>query len=68
MYSMIPGWSPQVGGLKVFNKLDAKIPENLVQNNDYMMPSEDLKQQKASPLKKPAYFSSNQGLTDLGKI
>lgn len=67
---MIPGWSPQVGVLKPFQNIDAKVSENLITNN---APNEENAIQntnntQASPLKKQAFFSQNPIVTNLGEI
>lgn len=68
LYSMIPGWSPQVGVLAPFQKLDTKVSENLITNNstNEENPVQNANNVQASPLKKHAFFSQNPIVTNLG--
>ena len=62
---MIPGWSPQVGGvLKPFQKVDPKLSDNLINNNN-TSPTEE-GQNLSPPLKKQPYFAPNALVTNLG--
>lgn len=62
---MIPGWSPQVGVLPPFKKLEGSLPEinNLsqIQNTN-----EDPSNPSPPSLKKQPFFSSNVAVTSLG--
>jgi len=65
---MIPGWSPQVGNLKPFQKVDTALTDNVANNNNgspgLIISTDDA--QNISPLKKQPYFSPNALVTNLG--
>lgn len=63
LYSMIPGWSPQVGIVKPFQKMEPRMEHiNLETVSDKGTPG--LKKVK-DPMLKPA-FLPNQAITNLG--